>query len=175
MMLPLDTVSRDGQLQRPDELAERMSRLRRVGVEGVMVDVWWGIVERDGPLRYDWKAYLDLARLASRIGLRLHAVLSFHSCGANRDDDYHVPLPRWVTDAVARDPDGLLFADRAGTKSDEYLSLWADESPMMIMDASRDHSHQRRWTTPHRARRWSATATSWSRSRRRLNSVWALW
>ena len=134
MMLPLDTVSRDGQLQRPDELAERMSRLRRVGVEGVMVDVWWGIVERDGPLRYDWKAYLDLARLASRIGLRLHAVLSFHSCGANRDDDYHVPLPRWVTDAVARDPDGLLFADRAGTKSDEYLSLWADESPMMIMD-----------------------------------------
>ena len=134
VMLPLDTVSRDGQLQRPDELAERMSRLRRVGVEGVMVDVWWGIVERDGPLRYDWKAYLDLARLASRIGLRLHAVLSFHSCGANRDDDYHVPLPRWVTDAVARDPDGLLFADRAGTKSDEYLSLWADESPMMIMD-----------------------------------------
>ena len=136
VMLPLDTVSRDGQLQRPDELAERMSRLKRAGVEGVMVDVWWGIVERDGPLLYDWAAYLDLAGLANRIGLRLHAVLSFHSCGANRDDDYHVPLPRWVTDAVARDPDGLLFADRAGTKSDEYLSLWADEAPMMIMDGT---------------------------------------
>jgi hypothetical protein len=40
---------------------------------------------------------------------RYAAVLSFHSCGANRDDDYHVPLPQWVTDAVARDPEAGLY------------------------------------------------------------------
>ena len=67
--------------------------------------------------------------------MKLHVVLSFHACGANRDDDYHVPLPPWVEDAVERDPDGLLFQDRAGTRSDEYLSLWADDAPMPVFRA----------------------------------------
>jgi len=136
VMLPLDTVSREGELQRVEELAHRLGALQRAGVEGVMMDVWWGIVERDGPGKYDWAAYVKLVGLVESVGLKLHAVLSFHSCGANRDDDYHVPLPRWVLEAVARDPEGLLFADRAGSKSDEYLSLWADHAPMPMFSDS---------------------------------------
>ena len=136
VMLPLDTVSREGELQRVEELAHRLGALQRAGVEGVMMDVWWGIVERDGPGKYDWAAYVKLVGLVESVGLKLHAVLSFHSCGANRDDDYHVPLPRWVLEAVARDPEGLLFADRAGSGSDEYLSLWADHAPMPMFSDS---------------------------------------
>ena len=52
--------------------------------------------------------------LVESVGLKLHAVLSFHSCGANRDDDYHVPLPagssrRWraIPRIVIRRPRGL--------------------------------------------------------------------
>lgn len=56
--------------------------------------------------------------LVAAAGLRLQAVLSFHACGANRDDSYHVPLPPWVMHAVNRDPGGLLFTDRAGSRSD---------------------------------------------------------
>ena len=37
---------------------------------------------------------------------------------------------------MARDPEGLLFADRAGSKSDEYLSLWADHAPMPMFSDS---------------------------------------
>ncbi|EEH55083.1 glycoside hydrolase family 14 protein [Micromonas pusilla CCMP1545] len=133
VMLPLDTVSRDGRLQRVDALSAQLARLASAGVAGVMVDVWWGIVERARPMEYDWDAYLQLASIVGSLGLKLHAVLSFHACGANRDDDYHVPLPSWVTDAVNRDPDGLLFMDRAGTRSDEYISLFADDSPMPML------------------------------------------
>ena len=136
VMLPLDTVSRDGRLQRVDALSAQLARLASAGVAGVMVDVWWGIVERARPMEYDWDAYLQLASIVGSLGLKLHAVLSFHACGANRDDDYHVPLPSWVTDAVNRDPDGLLFMDRAGTRSDEYISLFADDSPMPMLASS---------------------------------------
>ena len=34
--------------------------LKRAGVEGVMVDVWWGIVEGAAPGQYDFSAYKRL-------------------------------------------------------------------------------------------------------------------
>ena len=135
VMLPLDTVSREGELRAVEQLAPRLEQMRDAGVEGVMIDVWWGIVERRAPRTYDWAPYVALAALLRRLEMKLHVVLSFHACGANRDDDYHVPLPPWVEDAVERDPDGLLFQDRAGTRSDEYLSLWADDAPMPVFRA----------------------------------------
>ena len=138
VMLPLDTVSREGELRAVEQLAPRLEALRDAGVEGVMIDVWWGIVERRAPGAYDWAPYVALMDVLERTKLKLHVVLSFHACGANRDDDYHVPLPPWVEDAVERDPDGLLFQDRAGTRSDEYLSLWADNAPMPVFDGARN-------------------------------------
>ena len=138
VMLPLDTVSREGELRAVEQLAPRLEALRDAGVEGVMIDVWWGIVERRAPGAYDWAPYVALMDVLERTRLKLHVVLSFHACGANRDDDYHVPLPPWVEDAVERDPDGLLFQDRAGTRSDEYLSLWADNAPMPVFDGARN-------------------------------------
>uniref|UniRef100_A0A0D3EYA6 Beta-amylase n=1 Tax=Oryza barthii TaxID=65489 RepID=A0A0D3EYA6_9ORYZ len=42
------------------------TRLRRMwwdaGVDGVMADVWWGIVEGTGPARYEWRAYREPSR-----------------------------------------------------------------------------------------------------------------
>uniref|UniRef100_A0A0E0N792 Beta-amylase n=1 Tax=Oryza rufipogon TaxID=4529 RepID=A0A0E0N792_ORYRU len=32
------------------------------GVDGVMADVWWGIVEGTGPARYEWRAYREPSR-----------------------------------------------------------------------------------------------------------------
>ena len=58
VMLPLDTVSTDGHLQREDELRTRLTVLKSVGVEGVMVDMWWGVVERTTPGVYDWAGRL---------------------------------------------------------------------------------------------------------------------
>lgn len=36
-----------------------MRALRSAGVYGVMVDVWWGVVEAGGPEQYDWGEELN--------------------------------------------------------------------------------------------------------------------
>jgi hypothetical protein len=45
--------------------------LALVGVQGVMVDVWWGVAERNGPMQYDWAAYKELVSLAKVHGLHI--------------------------------------------------------------------------------------------------------
>ena len=99
VMLPLDTVSREGELRAVEQLAPRLEALRDAGVEGVMIDVWWGIVEREGPGLYDWKAYVELLRMVKKADLKLNAVMSFHACGANVGDYFRVTLPKWVLES----------------------------------------------------------------------------
>ena len=119
-----------------------------MGVDGVAVDVWWGVVEAKGPKRYDWSAYRALVRMVAAAGLKLQVVLSFHACGCNVGDSCTVSLPPWVLEVAATNPD-VLFTDRAGQRSDEYLSLGCDELPLFqgrspvecyrdFMDAFRD-------------------------------------
>lgn len=45
--------------------------LSNIGVKGVMVDVWWGVVEREGPQQYDWEAYKELTLIAKLYGLKI--------------------------------------------------------------------------------------------------------
>lgn len=86
VMLPLDTVSPGGGVNRARALNASLMALRSAGVEGVMVDVWWGLVEKDGPGKYNWEAYLELVQMVERNGLKLQMVMSFHQCGGNVGD-----------------------------------------------------------------------------------------
>ena len=72
------------------------SRVAQAGVEGVMVDVWWGIVEHAGPRRYDFSAYKRLFDRIAASGLKVQAVMSFHAAGGNVGDTCNISLPRWV-------------------------------------------------------------------------------
>ena len=118
---------RGGALQHRQALEISLRTLKKIGVEGVMTDVWWGIVERDGPEIYDWTAYLELLDLVERAGLKLNAVMSFHACGANVGDYFKVTLPPWVLEAASADPD-LFFTDQYGYRNPECISLWADNA-----------------------------------------------
>lgn len=60
--------------------------LKSAGVEGVMVDVWWGLVEKEGPMKYNWDGYEELVKMAERNGLKMQMVMSFHQCGGNVGD-----------------------------------------------------------------------------------------
>lgn len=86
VMLPLDTISIGGQLNKPRAMNASLMALKSAGVEGVMVDVWWGLVEKDGPLRYNWDGYTELVNMVKKNGLKLQAVMSFHQCGGNVGD-----------------------------------------------------------------------------------------
>lgn len=138
VMLPLDTVSADGTItaKHAKALGVGLKALRAAGVEGVMVDIWWGVVERDGPKKYDWSAYRRILQMVKDAGLTMQAVMSFHACGCNvgdqrgvlQPDKQHIPLPTWVLEAMDEDPD-LMFTDRWGYRNPECISLFAHDSP----------------------------------------------
>lgn len=100
------------------------------GVEGVVVEIWWGVVERNQPRVYDWRGYRELVMMACMCGLKVRAVLAFHQHGTDGDDPNGIPLPLWVLDEIQKDPD-LAFSDRFGRRNIEYISLGCDILPVL--------------------------------------------
>lgn len=86
VMLPLDTVTMGGHLNKARAMNASLMALKSAGVEGVMVDAWWGLVEKDGPMKYNWEAYVELVQMVQKHGLKLQIVMSFHQCGGNVGD-----------------------------------------------------------------------------------------
>ncbi|XP_057518797.1 beta-amylase 3, chloroplastic-like [Amaranthus tricolor] len=125
VMLPLDTISAAGTLNKPRAMNASIMALKTAGVEGVMVDVWWGLVEKDGPFKYNWDGYVELVEMVQRHGLKLQAVMSFHQCGGNVGDSCSIPLPPWVLEEMNKNPD-LVYTDRSGRRNPEYISLGCD-------------------------------------------------
>ncbi|XP_024378944.1 beta-amylase 3, chloroplastic [Physcomitrium patens] len=130
VMLPLDSVNMNNTLNRRRAMNASLLALKSAGVEGIMMDVWWGIVEKDGPHQYNWSAYRELIDMVRNHGLKVQAVMSFHQCGGNVGDSCNVPLPPWVLEEVRKNPD-LAYTDRVGRRNAEYISLGADNVPAL--------------------------------------------
>lgn len=64
--------------------------LALAGVEGVVMEVWWGLVERKQPMVYEWEGYSEIVELARKCGLKVRAVMAFHQCGTSPDE------PHWL-------------------------------------------------------------------------------
>ena len=86
VMMPLDSVTWGNGVNRRKAVNAAMAALRSAGVEGVMMDVWWGLVEREKPGEYNWGGYTELLEMARKHGLKVQAVMSFHQCGGNVGD-----------------------------------------------------------------------------------------
>ncbi|KAF6135496.1 hypothetical protein GIB67_015349 [Kingdonia uniflora] len=130
VMLPLDTVTLGGNLNRPRSLNVSLMALKSAGIEGVMVDAWWGLVEKDGPMLYNWEGYMELVKMVQRHGLKLQVVMSFHQCGGNVGDTCSIPLPPWVLEEISGNPD-IVYTDRSGRRNPEYISLGCDSMPVL--------------------------------------------
>lgn len=86
VMMPLDSVTMGNTVNRRKAMNASLQALKSAGVEGVMMDVWWGLVERDSPGVYNWGGYTELLEMAKKHGLKVQAVMSFHQCGGNVGD-----------------------------------------------------------------------------------------
>ncbi|MED6220522.1 hypothetical protein PIB30_045585 [Stylosanthes scabra] len=128
--LPVNTVGPEGKLSRPRAMMFSLKALAAAGVEGVVVEFWWGIVERKEPRVYDWRGYRELIMMASMCGLKVRAVLAFHQYGTGTDDPNRIPLPLWVLDEINKDPE-LAYSDRFGRRNIEYISLGCDILPVL--------------------------------------------
>ena len=76
--MPVDSVDPLGQVRRRKTMSQSFKALVAAGVEGVVMEVWWGSVERDQPTLYNWQGYLGIVEMARRYGLKVRAVLAFH-------------------------------------------------------------------------------------------------
>ncbi|XP_066394954.1 beta-amylase-like [Miscanthus floridulus] len=129
VMLPLEVVTTENELEDAGKLRAQLRRLREAGVDGVMVDVWWGIVEGAGPALYEWRAYRELFRIVQAQGLKLQAIMSFHACGGNVGDAVNIPIPRWVREVGEGDPD-VFYTSSSGARNQEYLTIGVDDEPL---------------------------------------------
>ncbi|KAK9155897.1 hypothetical protein Sjap_003377 [Stephania japonica] len=129
VMLPLDVITLDNVLKNKDEIESQLKQLKEVEVDGVMVDVWWGIVESDGPKQYNWSGYRNLFQIVQECGLKLQAIMSFHQCGGNIGDPITIPLPQWILDIGESNPD-IFYTNRSGTRNKEYLTIGVDHEPL---------------------------------------------
>ncbi|KAF8388312.1 hypothetical protein HHK36_026978 [Tetracentron sinense] len=130
VMMPLDSVTMGNTVNRKKAMNASLQALKSAGVEGVMMDVWWGLVEKDAPGAYNWGGYSELLEMAKKHGLKVQAVMSFHQCGGNVGDSCTIPLPRWAGEEIEKDPD-LAYTDQWGRRNFEYLSLGCDTLPVL--------------------------------------------
>ncbi|KAJ8426732.1 hypothetical protein Cgig2_011553 [Carnegiea gigantea] len=129
VMLPLGVVTAKNVFENQDEIRRQLYKLEEAKVDGVMVDVWWGIIESRGPKQYEWGAYRSLFQLVEECGLKVQAIMSFHQCGGNVGDVVYIPLPQWVLDLGESNPD-IFYTNRRGTRNKEYLTFGVDNEPL---------------------------------------------
>ncbi|XP_051147014.1 beta-amylase 2, chloroplastic-like [Andrographis paniculata] len=132
VMLPLGVINERGELVDYTSLENQLFQLKRMGVDGVMVDCWWGLVEGRSPQQYNWRAYNELFQLVRNTGLKLQVVLSFHECGGNVGDDVNIPLPEWVSQIGNANHD-IFFTDRDGRRNHECLT-WGIDTERVLMN-----------------------------------------
>ncbi|KAK9082903.1 hypothetical protein Scep_029374 [Stephania cephalantha] len=70
VMMPLDTVTAEHGVRRRKAVAASLQALKSAGVEGVMIDVWWGLVEGESPGAYNWGGYSEMMEMARKVGLK---------------------------------------------------------------------------------------------------------
>lgn len=125
----MDVITVENVFENQQKLEKQLKELRAAEVDGIMVDVWWGIVESKGPKQYDWSAYRSLFKLVKKCNLKIQAIMSFHQCGGNIGDSVDIPLPRWVLEIGEKDPN-IFYTNWSGNKNKECLSLGVDNLPL---------------------------------------------
>lgn len=123
--LPLDTVSDCNTVNHARAIAAGLKALKLLGVEGLELPVWWGIVEKETMGKYEWSGYLSIAEMVQKAGLKLHVSLCFHASKQPK-----ISLPEWVSKIGESEP-SIFFADRAGKHYKECLSLAVDDLPVL--------------------------------------------
>ena len=111
------------------EFRRQLTVAKHIGVDGVSVDVWWGLVEKSADQQFNWQYYDDIFADITAAGLNIIPIMAFHQCGGNVGDDCDIPLPPWIWQHFtaqglsARD---LQYKSEFANHSVETVSLWAD-------------------------------------------------
>lgn len=125
---PFDPASK----QHWEEFDRQLDEAKKLGVDAVSTDVWWGVVE-GRPGRFKWDYYDQVSNRILNKGLKWVPILSTHQLGGNVGDTGSIPLPPWIWNRLAKhmnssNPDIAKFVSEQGNKSSEYISFWATDA-----------------------------------------------
>ena len=123
VMAPLDVLDNKEEPTYLDKFANWCEQLKEGNVDGVMIDVWWGLVETS-PRKYKWDGYDQVFHVLREKGLKIVAVLSFHQCKGNIGDTVEITIPKFVFQGDVKP----YFVDKFGKKDNEYISFSYDST-----------------------------------------------
>ncbi|CAN1283931.1 Inactive beta-amylase 9 [Linum perenne] len=123
--LPLDVVSDCNSVNHARAITAGLKALKLLGVEGVELPLWWGLVEKEGMGKYDWSGYLAVAEMVQNAELKLHVTLNFHASKQAK-----VSLPEWVSKIGESNP-SIFYRARSGEVYKDCLSLGVDDLPVL--------------------------------------------
>ncbi|KAI4338502.1 hypothetical protein MLD38_023552 [Melastoma candidum] len=127
--LPVDAVMDGNCVNHARAIAAGLKALKLLGIDGVELPVWWGVVEKEGRGEYEWSGYLALAEMVREAGLELHVTLCFHGC--RQQQQPVISLPDWVMRVGEDESSSIFFTDRSGQQYKDCLSLAVDELPVL--------------------------------------------
>ena len=78
-MAPLDVINDEGKPSYLQTFTKWCQQLKEGGVDVVMIDVWWGLVEKIAK-KYEWQGYEQIFKVMKRSNLKIIPVFSFHQC-----------------------------------------------------------------------------------------------
>lgn len=128
-----------------------LSLAKKMGIQGISVDVWWGDVEGKQDNQFDFTYYDKVFAAIKAADLEIVPIMSFHQCGGNVGDDYTALLPNWVWTKYSNEhiegqklaSNNLKYKSSQGNYSNEYIALWADAAVkneyIDFMNAFEDH------------------------------------
>ncbi|KAK6913815.1 Glycoside hydrolase, family 14 [Dillenia turbinata] len=122
---PLDAVSDGKTINNSRAIAAGIKALKLLGLEGVELPIWWGVVEKEAMGCYEWSGYRALVEMVAKVGLKLHVSLCFHATKQPR-----IPLPEWVMQIGETQP-AIFFKDRSGRQYKDCISLAVDDLPVL--------------------------------------------
>jgi beta-amylase len=129
-----------------------LAAAKKAGVDGISVDVWWGLVEPK-PGQYRFPYYDKVFDHIRDHGLKAIPIISMHQCGGNIGDNVFVPIPFWIwphlsQKAGSNNPDYAKYRSEQGNNSPEYVSAWATPLALprykALMEAFQEHFKNRR-------------------------------
>ena len=118
VIAPLDVINGEGKPSYLNKFTEWREQLKEGGIDGVMIDVWWGLVDKTAN-KYRWQGYDQLFKDMHKLGLKILPVLSFHQCSGNIGDTVHIPIPKFVFEHEVKP----YFVDRFNQINNEYISF----------------------------------------------------
>ncbi|KAK8836350.1 beta-amylase [Tritrichomonas musculus] len=121
VMAPLDIIDEEGKPSYIQTFTKWCKQLKEGGIDGVMIDVWWGLVEKT-PKNYQWEGYDKIFKVMKKSDLKIVPVLSFHQCSGNIGDTANIPLPKFVFENKIKP----YFVDKFNQINDEYISFSYD-------------------------------------------------